>query len=352
MTQGILNLWRIFICLLMVSCLMACGRKTLPIPPQDAVPAPITDLVVHQDGNKIVLDWTIPERTTAGSKLPQIQAFQILRAVVAKDTCSTCPVSFTSMIELPLAQALRDAKHNRGQYSETLLRPEHRYIYKVKTKAGWRLISDESNQVAFLWFSPPESPRDLQVLAGDQQVTLNWYPVAKMVNGEPLSAALRYRIYRGLNATALRLVGEPATSTSYNDVGLLNGSRYYYKVTAELQRGTARVEGLASNIVSARPHDLTAPPPPRNLMVVKVATGVKVLWERTMSTDLAGYNIYRRRPEGQLHLVGHVDAASSVFIDTNPPSGSTVWYYAVTSFDRAQPANESPSSQEIIYESF
>jgi len=332
--------------------LCGCGRKTLPIPPQDAVPAPITDLSAHQDGNKIVLNWTIPTRTTAGSRLPQIKSFQLFRAVVAEDACLTCPVSFTSTIELPLAQVTQNAKAKTGQYSETLLRPEHRYIYKIRTRAGWRLISDDSNQVAFLWFSPPEAPRELQVTAGDQQVSLKWQAATRMVNGEPLTGGLRYRVYRGKNAKDLQVINESVATPSYEDIGLINGRHYFYKVTAELQRDNARIEGLASPIISATPHDLTAPPPPRNLVVVKMAAGIKILWERTASSDLAGYRVYRRLADGKLTKIGEVDASGNAFVDQKPPTGPTSWYYAVTSFDRAQPANESTYSQEIIYESF
>jgi hypothetical protein len=233
-----------------------------------------------------------------------------------------------------------------------LLRPGYRYIYKLRTKAGWRLVSADSNQAAFLWLSPPEAPGELQARAGDQQVNLQWQAVTRRVNGEPLANNLRYRVYRGRTAADLRLINRPATTPSFSDVGLLNGNRYFYKVTAVLQRGKAEIEGLASDIVTSRPHDLTAPPPPRNLVVVKVATGIRILWERTVSADLAGYRIYRRLPEGKLALIGTADASDNSFIDRRPPARARKWYYAVTSFDRTSPANESPFSREMIYESF
>jgi len=341
-------------CLILCSIFISgCGRKTLPIPPQDAVPAPIKDLASHQEGNKIILNWSIPRRTTAGSRLPQIESFLIFRAVVPeKDYCPGCPVSFTSTIELPLGQAVRGSKGKMAHYSETLLRPEHRYIYKVRTKAGWRLISADSNQTSFLWLSPPEAPTGLRAVAGDQQITLTWQAVQKLVNGSTLSDGLRYRIYRGSTADNLQIVGDAVEKPSYTDVGLFNGRPYFYKVVGELKRGGDLIKGLSSAVVSARPRDLTPPPPPRNLTVVKVAGGIKLLWERTMASDLAGYKIYRRLPAGKLALIGQVDVSQGSFIDKDPPAGQSSWYYAVTAFDRAQPANESPYSQEVLYESF
>ncbi len=355
MRKSISNLYRLLLAVLLMTQLFfiyGCGRKTLPIPPQDAVPVPITDLNAHQDGNKIVLNWTIPKRTTAGSKLPQIKAFQLSRAVLAEDACTNCPVPFSSTLELPLEQVIKNGDSGQGQYSETLLRPGHRYIYKLRTKAGWRLVSDDSNQVSFLWLSPPEAPQGIKAVAGDEQVTLQWQAPNKLVNGQPLTDTIIYKIYRGLDNNHLSPLGEPVKNETFTDVGLINGRSYYYKVTAEIHRPDARVEGLASPVVIARPHDLTAPPPPRNLLVVKIATGIKLLWERTMSSDLAGYMVYRRLPKGKLALIGKVDAADNFFIDKTPPAGATSWYYAITSFDRAAPANESSTSKEIIYESF
>ena len=333
--------------------LFGCGRKTLPIPPQDAVPAPIADLVSHQEGNKIVLNWSIPTQTTVGSRLPQIEDFLVFRAVVPeKDYCAGCPVSYTSTIELPLEQAVRGSKDKKASYSETLLRPEHRYIYKVRTKAGWRLISDDSNQISFLWLSPPEAPTDLQAVAGDQQVTLTWQAVRQLVNGTHINDGLRYRVYRGSTIDSLQMVGEPVEKPSYTDTGLFNGRTYYYKVVGELKRGSASIKGLATAVVSARPRDLTPPPPPRNITVVKVAEGIRLLWGRAMASDLAGYKIYRRLPTGKLSLIGQVDVSQGSFVDKNPPVGPTSWYYAITAFDRAHPANESAYSQEVVYESF
>lgn len=343
-----------FLCVVLIAAsLWACGRKTLPIPPQDAIPSAITDLRYHQDENNIVLSWTYPKMTTVGSRLNKIEAFLIYRAVVPEsDYCAGCPVPFSSAVELSFDDVVIDSKKRLAQYTETLLRPGHRYVYKVITKAGWRLLSDDSNLVAFSWDSPTEAPTSLVATAGDRQVTLAWQPSTRLINGEPLSGSVLYQVYRG-SANEMNPVGEPVAEQSYTDSGLVNGKSYRYEVRALLVKDNTRIIGLASRSATATPKDRTAPLPPRNLTAVKMDNGVKIIWDGGTEKDLAGYRIYRRLPaEKELTRIGQVDAAQLSFKDLQPLTGAENWYYAVSAFDDAEPANESPKSKEVLYESF
>lgn len=339
---------------LLAASLWACGRKTLPIPPQDAIPAAITDLRYHQDENNIVLTWTYPKQTTVGSSLQEIDTFQIYRAVVPEsEYCAGCPVPFSSAVELRFEEAVLDPKKRLAQYTETLLRPGHRYVYKVITKAGWRLLSDDSNLVSLSWDSPTEAPTNLVATAGDRQVTLAWQPATRLLNGEPLSGPVLYQVYRGPVDGDPQPVGEPVAAPSYTDSGLLNGKSYRYEVRALLVKGKTRIIGLASRAATATPKDLTAPLPPRNLNAVKMDNGVKLIWDGGTEKDLAGYRIYRRLPsQKELTRIGQVDGAQLSFKDLRLPEGQESWFYAVSAFDQAEPANESPVSKEVFYESF
>lgn len=332
---------------------IGCGRKTLPIPPHEAVPEPIRDLQFQQDENQINLTWTYPERTTVGTELPGIKGFLVLRAVVAEeDYCVGCPINFSSMVEVEAEKVVTDAKKRQARYTETILRPGHRYLYKVQTKAGWRLTSDDSNTVSFFWDSPAAAPDDVLAEAGDGQIFLSWQPVTKLVNGEDIGVAVRYQVYRGPTAEALLPVGEAASDTKYADGGLANYQAYHYQVRAVREKNGTRLAGLASHPVSMTPRDLTPPAPPRDLTGVLVDGGVKLLWERGTEKDLAGYRIYRRLPaETKLTRIGEVGRESMSFIDQLPQAEDGC-YWAVTAFDRATPANESGFSKELFHESF
>lgn len=330
-----------------------CGRKTLPIPPYEAVPEPVRDLRYQQEENQLTLTWTYPERTTVGSELPGLKAFLVLRAVVPeKDYCAGCPVTFSSAVEIEAEKAITDSKKRQARYTETILRAGHRYLYKVQTKAGWRLVSDDSNTVVFYWDSPALAPGDLRGEAGDGSVTLRWQPVTTLVNTDVIGEAVRYQVYRGLPPAAFAPVGETVVETRYTDSGLTNGQLYHYQVRAVRLMNDSRLVGLASHPVAVAPTDLTAPAPPRNLTGVLVAGGVKLLWERSTEKDLAGYRIYRRLPEAStMALIGEIDRAEISFVDTlaHAPEGC---YWAITAFDKATPTNESAFSKELFHESF
>jgi len=140
-----------FIVVIALSC-FSCGRKTLPIPPDAVIPTAITDLRFFQDESRVVLTWTYPDETTIGTEIKNIEGFQVFRAVIPEaDYCETCPVPFSSFAEITLNQAVKNRKNRKAQYKETVLRPGHRYSYKVRTKAGWRLISEDSNVISFVW---------------------------------------------------------------------------------------------------------------------------------------------------------------------------------------------------------
>lgn len=331
----------------------ACGRKTLPIPPQDAVPEAITDLQYRQDENHVTLAWTYPARTTVGSELPGLKSFLILRAVVPEeDYCPTCPLTFSSTIEIEAETAITDPKQRRAHYSETILRPRHRYLYRVQSKAGWRLVSDDSNTVSFFWDSPVVAPTELVAEAGDGQVTLRWQGVNRLVNGEEINGPEGYQLYRGPSDDDLVPLGEVLTSTNFTDAGLTNGQRYHYKVRAVRQVNGSRLIGLASHPLAITPLDLTPPLPPRGLTAVLATGGVKLLWERGSEKDLAGYRIWRRLPsEASLRQIGEVDRAEVSFFDPLPQAEDGC-SWAITAFDKATPANESTPSKEVYHEPF
>lgn len=338
-----------------VACLAltACGRKTLPIPPQDAVPLPITDLHFQQDENNVVLQWTYPNKTTAGADLPGLHSFIVWRAVVPnEDYCSGCPVTYSSNVEVESTTAITDLKKRQARYTETILRPGHRYFYKVQTKAGWRVVSDDSNTVSFSWAAPPSAPGALIATAGDRKIDLRWDAVNTLVDGQPFFEEASYQLYRSLTSENFRAVGDSVSGTSYTDTGLRNGQTYYYQVRVLRESNGTRIMGLASQTAVQTPVDLTAPAPPRGLSGVVVNKGIKLFWERNSEKDLNGYRIYRRLPEEkELTLIGEVGRDEMTYVDylASAPNGC---YWAVTAFDTATPANESIFSKELYHEPF
>jgi len=330
--------------------LAGCGKKTRPVPPDTVMPAPITDLRYHLDEKGVTLSWTYPRSTVEGDRLPyRIEKFELLRAVIpVKDYCADCPIPFGPSIEI----TAESSDKGRVSYEETLLRPNHRYVYRVRSKAGWFVSSDDSNTVSVVWDTPLMAPANFRIEEADKTLTLHWQPPAGLLDGTPVSDPIRYQVSRSTDGgeTFTEMPGDPIEGLVYADKGLRNGKPYFYKIRAiRLHEGTM-AHGMTSPVVSATPRDLTPPAPPQKVRAVVTGTGIKIIWETVAEPDLAGFRIYRRSAQSQTQeRIGEVGGAGLSFLDAKPPKGRGVWYYSVTAFDQAKPPNESTFSMEATY---
>lgn len=330
--------------------LSGCGKKTRPVPPDTVMPAPITDLSYYLDEKGVELTWSYPQSTVQGDRLPyRIEKFELLRAVIpVKDYCPDCPIPFGPSIEI----TAESSDKGKVSYEETLLRPNHRYVYRVRSKAGWFVSSADSNTVSVVWDTPLLAPVNFRIDEADKALTLHWQPPTGLLDGTPVADPIRYQVSRSTDGgeTFTEMPGELIEGLAYTDKGLRNGKPYLYKLRAmRLHAGTVAA-GMASPAVSATPHDLMPPAPPQKVRIVVTAEGIKIIWETVAEPDLAGFRIYRRSAQNPTpERIGEVGGAGLSFLDTKPPKGRGVWYYSVTAFDQAKPPNESTSSMEATY---
>ena len=320
--------------------LTGCGRKTPPVPPATVLPTEINDLHHQLDEKGVTLTWTAPTRTVQGAKLDRIDGFELLRAVIADDDyCEGCPINFGRPIKIDTGKTLPGDK---VRYHEAVLRPGYRYLYQVRTKLGWYHASHGSNIVSFAWNTLISSPANLTAVAGDRKITLSWQAPTTLIDGTTITELLSYQIFKSVAGAEFVPLGKAMKTTTFTDVSVQNNTRYYYKV----QPLSKNSVGMMTKSAQGRPHDLTAPTPPRNVTAVKTPAGIKILWQQTVDSDLAGYHIYRRRSnEKKTTLIGTVKNGVLMFIDTTKNTPAT-WYYSVTSYDYAEPANESGSFNE------
>ncbi len=328
-----------------------CGRKTRPVPPMIRTPAPITDLRHSMTADGITLTWSIPQATEDGTPLASIEAYELQQASVEESRyCPDCPVRFERP-QLLGGQALRrDTVANTMTYRIEGLRARHHYFFKVRSRTGWQATSRDSNTVSLLWDIPAMAPENLRIQPGDGQLTLNWQPPQTLADETPLTEPVSYQLYRSTDCLEFTPHGDQLQSTTFTDSGLANDTRYFYRIQALRLTDAGQIGGLLSDNRAAAPRDLTPPPTPTLFTLVKTTAGIKILWGMEPVADLEGFRIYRRLPATeQPALIGEVDATTLMFIDTEPPNNATSWHYSLTAFDRAEPANESPYSQEKTF---
>ncbi len=336
--------WLVLLALLVL--LFACGKKTKPVPPNTVLPAATNDLAYHLDEKGVTLSWSYPTRTVSGERLPyRIDSFDLFRAVVPLDKeCDGCPIPYGE----PITVKADGIKEGKISYKETLLRPKHRYVYRVQSRAGWFVTSERSNTVSLIWDTPLAAPTDLTVEEGDRRLTLTWQAPSSLIDGTAVSGSIRYRVYRATDGENFLPLGSEMDEESYTDKKVLNGKTYTYKVRGIRLFDGTKAAGMASMTQEGVPRDIVAPAAPQFVTVLQVEDGVRILWETLPDADLAGFRIYRRAAGSSTpELLGQVGGASLSFTDSSRPSG--VMYYSVSAFDRARPTNESPRSEEVSF---
>ena len=126
-------------------------------------------------------------------------------------------------------------------------------------------------------------------------------------------------------------VASGVTLTSYVDATVVNGTTYYYVVTAVNAGG----ESPKSNEVSATPQAPALLRPPSQLQAQPEGRkAIRLLWVQSSSPDITQNKIYRAESStGPFVLRASVPASTS-FLDRQAVRGRT-YYYVVTATDQS-----------------
>ncbi|MEN8188847.1 MAG: hypothetical protein ABFS19_03295 [Thermodesulfobacteriota bacterium] len=325
-----------------------CGYKTRPMAPEQIVPEAVDDLSYRFTGKGVTLTWSFPVKTIRGTDLTEIASFDLFRAEIAnEDYCPTCPIPFAEPIRVDGGSVEQEGLR-KAVFEANLIKPGHRYFYKVKARNSWWAASSDSNIISFVWQVPVRGSERVTVDAGDQVIRLRWQPVSRLVNGEKSQLPIRYNVLRSGDGSSYEVIAQDLTATAYDDRGVENGKPYSYKVQSVQVVEDDRVDGEMSKVVTITAIDKTPPAPPTGVTVVATAAGNKIFWDKSKEKDLHGYRIYRRdKIGGKAKQIGDIKAVYTIFEDVNVPKKRGIAYY-VTAYDRMKPANESVPSKEAL----
>lgn len=163
-------------------------------------------------------------------------------------------------------------------------------------------------------------PTNLAATAGSAEINLTW---------TASSGATSYNIKRATVTGGPYTQLASASSTSYSDTSVTNGTQYFYVVSALDSAG----ESANSAQVSATPVAAMAAIPPTPTGVVAAAGNAQVSLTWSSSTGATSYHIKRSTTSGGPYT--QVSAPSSAaFIDTSLTNGTT-YYYVVSALDSA-----------------
>lgn len=137
--------------------------------------------------------------------------------------------------------------------------------------------------------SKPSAPQDLSATAGLGSVTLAWKAPASSGG----STILNYMVYRGTAAGEESFLVMLDAASGYLDPALINGTRYYYQVSASNAQG----EGPRSAEASATPQaSFDTPSAPRNLNAIPGDGRVDLTWAPPAvegGAPVSNYTVYR-----------------------------------------------------------
>ncbi|OGR05292.1 MAG: hypothetical protein A2511_17225 [Deltaproteobacteria bacterium RIFOXYD12_FULL_50_9] len=239
--------WLLLLGLILLGTMAGCGKKTPLVPPLTVLPRPIMDLNYHIDQHGVILSWSRPDLSEGGVRLDKVEEFELLKAEYpVADFCEGCPLTFNKAVAVrSLVPKRFGAKESTVTYRDPDVRPGYRYLYKVRSVAGWQMISKDSNLISFVWQVPlvqaapvapvkvkdltfPATPRDLIKIRVDKGIKLFWsFGTDRDIAG--------YRIYRRLDKAPnpVLLDSVAANTLSYLDEHLPAGETvWYYMITA------------------------------------------------------------------------------------------------------------------------
>ncbi len=332
----------------------SCGRRGAPLPPLTVVPEAIREVkaVVRSDG--VFILWSPPERNNDGSRLENLMGFKVLRSEIPPErTCDSCMEVFEPLFDVIYTLPLEsEGEMTQGIFKvfDNDLKFTYRYRYKVLSYTTTGYLSPDSDIIDVTWDVAPSSPTNVTGEGGDKFVHLKWSPPLTLVDGQPIYGLAGFNIYRSRNSRTYGLFPlnkELVTNNYYIDTGLENNVKYFYIIRSVRRVNETLIESPPSNEIIVIPNDRVPPEPPRGLVAVPGKEGIILKWDAGMESDLAGYNIYRRRMgEKSWKKLNKEIIKTTTFKDKTVKKG-IVYYYYITAVDNSPATNESDPSREV-----
>lgn len=282
--------------------------------PTTTAPSAPTGLVILSfDAGQAVLDWN-------NNSEPNLASYKVYHSEngITFDLVATVGVS---------------------TYTVTGLAPAVTHHFKVQAVNSVGQESAFSDTVSGADLTPPAIPTGLLVVdTTGTTVTLDW-------NNNTDTDFAYYRVYRSTNGTTWTLASADLTNSVHVVTGLVSETLYYFHVRATDQSGN---ESAASSVVTSTTDDITAPANATNFAILASSTTESTLfmtWTASVSSDIAGYKIYRSTDNVTYTLIATLGLVTSY--EATGLSPTTLYYFKISAIDEVP--NESSQSSAISY---
>jgi fibronectin type 3 domain-containing protein len=220
--------------------------------------------------------------------------------------------------------AIKSALVGTSYVDQGLADGTYYYVVQAANKGG---VSSYSAEASATLGTTPNAPTGVSASGGNGYVNLTWIASA----GATSYNVLRSTVSGGPYAPA----GSGIASTSYTDLGLTDGTTYYYVVLAVNAGGTSP----NSTQVSATP--IAPPAAPTNVVVTAGSGQVTLTW--AASETATSYIVRRSTVSGGPYVAIKSGLVATTYVDQGLTSGTT-YYYVVQA---ANKGGVSPYSAQV-----
>jgi hypothetical protein len=202
----------------------------------------------------------------------------------------------------------------------------------IEQDPSFRTSADWLPAVLDVWpVGVPDPPTSLAATAGNAQVTLTWTASA---------GASAYNLYRRSSSSGnyYASVATGVKGTSYTDVTLVNGTTYYYVVSATNASG----ESGNSNEATATPQAPQVPPTPSGLTATAGRKKITLSWNA--SPGATSYTIKRATTSGGPFAQIAAGVTGTSYTNSGLRTGATYYYVVAAKNAAGWSADSSPAS--------
>lgn len=305
---------RHFPVVLAAAALARCGYTGDPLPPALMIPQMVEDLRGYQRGGVILLEFTVPQKTTEDLLLKAPPSIEMRAG-------PNVPAPFDMNAWLAGSRRLPEPEIRDGAARLTVPIGDwagKEIVFSVRTAGPKGKVSAWSNLLALRVVEPPRPPVNLRAEGTAEGVLLTW-------EGE----GSRWRVFRR-NQDGMAPAGE-VEERRWLDREAQFGQMCEYAVEQMVITGTAPAVSELSAPVRVEYRDTFPPASPSGLRALAAAGAVELNWDRNTEPDLRAYQVWRAEGDGPLEKLGEPGVSSS-FTDASAVSGRR-YRYAVSAID-------------------
>ena len=256
--------------------------------PSCVPPAAPTNLVATANNGSVALTWTAPTGAIS---------YRILRSTTSGSGYTLVGTSGTA------------------SYTDTSVTNGTTYYYVVTASNGSCSSANSAEKSATPACTPPSAPTNLTATPGNGQIVLAWTAST--------GGAVSYQVLRGTKTGGPYTAIATPTSTGYTDTGLINGTTYYYVVTAS----NGSCSSANSTEASAAP---VCTPPSVPTITATPGDGQVVLSWTAATGGAVSYVVSRGTVSGGPYGTVVASPTGTTFTDQTVVNGTT-YYYVVSS---------------------